>query len=122
MNQILVEKDSTVWHLLLLGVLVGLPAANVGGEPTREQIAVVPVFESGVERPFKVIGEIKDNLRKPFSFSPNPTREEILAEIWERGRKMGADAVINARFGPTKVTVFSYGRTPISGTAIKFTD
>ena len=35
---------------------------------------------------------------------------------------MGADAVVNARFGPTKTTLFNFGKTPISGTAIKFVD
>jgi uncharacterized protein YbjQ (UPF0145 family) len=83
-------------------------------------VMAVPVFEGDVERPYEVIGEIKDNLRKPLAFMPDPSREKILAEIWERGRKMGADAVINARFGATEKTLFNHGRTPISGTAIKF--
>ena len=82
----------------------------------------VPVFEGDVKRPYVVVGQIKDNLRKPFAFLPNPTAEKILAEIWERARKMGADAVINARFGKTERTLFNHGRTPISGTAIKYTD
>ncbi|MFN5128980.1 MAG: heavy metal-binding domain-containing protein [Sphingomonadaceae bacterium] len=52
----------------------------------------------------------------------SPSKEKIYAEIWERARKMGADAVINARFGETQRTMFDHGRTPISGTAIKYTD
>ena len=84
--------------------------------------AAVPVFRGDVKRPYVVVGQIKDNLRKPFAFLPNPTAEKILAEIWERARKMGADAVINARFGKTERTMFNHGRTPISGTAIKYTD
>ena len=82
---------------------------------------IVPVFKGDIKRPYFVVGQIKDNLRKPFAFLPNPTQEKIYAEIWERGRKMGADAVINARFGATKRTLFNHGSTPISGTAIKYT-
>jgi predicted Fe-Mo cluster-binding NifX family protein len=82
----------------------------------------VPVFEGDIDRPYHVIGEIKDNLRKHFAFQANPTKEKIHAEIWERARKMGADAVIHARYGPTQATAFNHGRTAISGTAITFDD
>lgn len=82
----------------------------------------VPVLEGTVDRKYVVVGEIKDNLRKSFSFQANPTKEKIYAELWERARKMGADAVIYAKYGETKVTLFNNGRTPISGTAIRYTD
>jgi hypothetical protein len=82
----------------------------------------VPVFEGDVDRPYIVIGKIDDNLRKHFSFQANPTKEKIYAEIWERGRKMKADAVIYATFGETRRTLFNHGRTPISGIAIRYTD
>lgn len=81
-----------------------------------------PVFEGTVDRQYVVVGEIRDNLRKSFSFQANPTKERIYAELWERARKMGADAVIYAKYGETKVTLFNNGRTPISGTAIRYTD
>lgn len=82
----------------------------------------VPVFEGDIDRPYRVIGQVNDSLRKPFAFVPDPTKAQIFGEIWERARKMGADAVVNARFGPTKTTLFNFGKTPISGTAIKFVD
>lgn len=82
----------------------------------------VPVFEGDTDRPYVVIGEIKDNLRKHFAFQASPSKEKIYAELWERASKMGADAVINASFGATKGTAFNHGRTPISGTAIKYID
>lgn len=82
----------------------------------------VPVYEGDVSRRYVIIGKIDDNLRKHFAFQANPTKTKIYAEIWERGRKMGADAVINAQFGHTVGTLFNHGRTPISGTAIKYTD
>lgn len=85
-------------------------------------VAVPPVYAGDVQRPYRIIGEIRDNLRKHFAFQESPTEEKIYTEIWERARKLGADAVINARYGATERTMFNHGRTPISGTAIKFTD
>jgi hypothetical protein len=82
----------------------------------------VPVFEGDVDRAYVVVGEVNDNLRKHFAFQADPTKEKIYAEIWERGRKMGADAVIHAKYGETRRTLFNNGRTPISGTAIRYTD
>ena len=111
--------------ILVYVLLVTLPLCAGYTESRDVAIAVeadLPVFEGDVKRPYVVVGQIKDNLRKPFAFLPNPTIEKILAEIWERARKMGADAVINARFGKTERTMFNHGRTPISGTAIKYTD
>jgi uncharacterized protein YbjQ (UPF0145 family) len=111
--------------LLLTGLLAALlcyPAASEARTVANKAGGAIPVFEGDVTRPYEVIGEIKDNLRKPFAFMASPSKEKILAEIWERARKMGADAVINARFGETQRTMFDHGRTPISGTAIKYTE
>jgi len=106
----------------LLATLLCLHAASEARTVENAAGETVPVFESDVTRPYVVVGEIRDNLRKPFAFMASPSKEKIYAEIWERARKMGADAVINARFGETQRTMFDHGRTPISGTAIKYTD
>ena len=81
--------------------------------------STVPVFEDDIDRPYFVIGDVRDNLRKHFAFQAHPTKDKIYAEIWERAKKMGADAVIFARYGATKGSLFNHGSTPISGTAIK---
>ena len=99
-----------------LGQSINTLDANLKTRPA------ISVFEGDSDRPYRIIGKIDDNLRKHFAFQANPTKEKIYAEIWERGRKMGADAVINVRYGPTVGTLFNHGRTPISGTAIRFTD
>ena len=113
-------------RVFLVFVLLVTTPFYAGHSESRDAISAVeagvPVFEGNVKRPYVVVGQINDNLRKPFAFLPNPTVEKILAEIWECARKMGADAVINARFGKTERTLLNHGRTPISGTAIKYTD
>ena len=111
----------TIRSLALLGLFTTVPNAKAESDDPATIETAIPVFEGDITRSYVVIGEVKDNLRKPFAFMANPTKEKILAEIWERAKKMGADAVINARIGETKVTLFNNGRTPISGTAIKYT-
>lgn len=110
-------------RILILWIFVTIMQPAVALDDTDRSdrpTTAIPVFEGDSDRPYRVIGEIRDNLRKHFAFQKNPTKEKIYAELWERGRKMGADAVINARFGPTQATPFNHGRTPISGLAIKF--
>lgn len=110
--------------ILVMFVLVSSCLANVADAKATQNVnvSVPPVYAGDVTRPYRIIGEIKDNLRKHFAFQESPTEEKIYAEIWERAQKLGADAVINARYGATERTLFNHGRTPISGTAIKFTD
>ena len=117
------NKHFRIGVVLMAFSLAGWSQLAAAESVTAERKTIdVPVYEGGVRRSYIVIGQIKDNLRKHFAFQPAPTKAEIFAEIWERAEKMGADAVIDARFGPTKATLFDHGRTPISGTAIKFTD
>jgi uncharacterized protein YbjQ (UPF0145 family) len=111
-----------LFFTILLAAPLSHPVASEARMVENSVHDTVPVFEGDVTRPYVVVGEIRDNLRKPFAFMASPTKEKIYAEIWERARKMGADAVINARFGETQRTMFDHGRTPISGTAIKYTD
>ena len=116
------------WTILFAFTSVAATGHSPIGQTVEPAVSVenaaasVPVYEGDVRRPYVVIGKIDDNLRKHFAFQANPTKIKIYAEIWERGRKMGADAVINAKFGQTVGTLFNHGRTPISGTAIKYTD
>lgn len=107
-------------EFIFLLLIPGTPLTKSTEQADNAKVISLPVFEGEVDRPYRVIGEIKDNLRKPFAFLPDPTKVSIFTEIWERGKKMGADAVIHARFGETRRTLFNHGKTPISGTEIKY--
>ena len=110
-----------VFYVLFIGSPSRAQSTDTIEDTQRVQPAI-PVFEGDIVRPYRIIGKIDDNLRKHFAFQTNPTKAKIYAEIWERGKKMGADAVIYAKFGPTVGTLFNHGRTPISGVAVKFTN
>ncbi len=80
----------------------------------------VPVFADDLKgRKYVVLGEVKAGVRKATIFSKRASQSKIYRELWERAEKMGADAVINARFGNPHVTVVSWGQTNATGTAVK---
>lgn len=81
----------------------------------------VPVFATDItDRPYKVIGEVKAGVRKATIFSKEASQTKIYRELWERAEKLGADAVINAKYGDSHVSALSWGKTNATGTAIKF--
>ena len=60
----------------------------------------VPVFPYDItDRPYEVLGEVKAGVRKATVFSKSPSQEKIYKELWERARKLGADAVVKAQYG-----------------------
>lgn len=81
----------------------------------------LPVFPYDItDRPYKVLGEIKTSVRKATIFSKAPSQDKIYRELWERGQKMGADAVIKAGYGDAHVTALSWGASTATGIAVKF--
>jgi uncharacterized protein YbjQ (UPF0145 family) len=82
-----------------------------------------PVIAGDItDRPYTVIGQITAGVRKATVFSKSSSPEKIYRELWERGEKMHADAVIHASFGKAHVSAMSWGQTTATGTAIKFND
>lgn len=81
----------------------------------------VPVFPNDItDRPYVVIGEVKAGVRKATIISSEASQEKIYKELWERADKLGADAVVNAKYGDSHVTAINWGKTNATGTAIKF--
>jgi uncharacterized protein YbjQ (UPF0145 family) len=81
----------------------------------------VPVFAYDItDRKYEVIGEIKAGVRKGTVFSKEASQAKIYKELWERAEKKGADAVINAKYGDSHISAFSWGKTNATGTAIRF--
>ncbi|HEX8533800.1 MAG TPA: hypothetical protein VF662_06500 [Allosphingosinicella sp.] len=81
----------------------------------------VPVFPHDIkDREYTVLGEVKAGVRKATVFSKEASQKKIYKELWERGEKLGADAVINASYGDSHVSLTSWGKTNATGTAIKF--
>ncbi|MDZ3833505.1 MAG: hypothetical protein U0S50_17060 [Sphingopyxis sp.] len=81
----------------------------------------VPVFPHDItEKPYRIVGVVTAGVRKATIFSKEPSQKKIYAELWERGEKLDADAVIGAKYGDSHMTAFSWGSTTAGGVAIKF--
>lgn len=81
----------------------------------------VPVFPYDItDRPYVIVGPVKAGVRKATIFSKEPSQEKIYKELWERGEKLDADAVVNATYGDSHMTAFSWGKTNALGFAVRF--
>lgn len=118
-------------RVLISCAVLACAAAAVGGvavakDKAKTYVVVnedvgVPVFAYDItDRPYTVIGEVNAGVRKATVFSKEASQEKIYKELWERAEKMGADAVINAKYGDSHISVMSWGKTNATGTAIKF--
>ena len=110
-----------------LAVLLAVGNAPAAAKGKKTYIVVnedvgVPVFAYDItDRPYTVIGEVQAGVRKATVFSKEASQEKIYRELWERGEKMGADAVIKATYGDSHISAMSWGKTNATGVAIKFT-
>ncbi len=117
-------------HSVILAAILTTSAASTAvakDKPAKTFVIVnedvgVPVFPYDItDRPYTVVGEVKAGVRKATVFSKEASQEKIYRELWERAEKLDADAVINAKYGDSHVSAFSWGKTNATGTAVKFT-
>lgn len=81
----------------------------------------VPVISGDInDRPYRVVGNIEAKVRKVTVFEKDPSEAKVYRELWERARKLGADAVVNAKYSETLYGGWTWGRRHASGQAIKF--
>lgn len=81
----------------------------------------IPVFPYDItDKPYVIVGHIKAGVRKATVFSKEPSQDKIYRELWERGEKVGADAVVNATYGDSHMTALSWGKTNALGIAVRF--
>lgn len=115
---------------LILALVLTLPvpalAQNVTPAPTVAAASLdpaLPVTAADIaDRKYVVLGPIHTNVRKATVFSKAASETKVFKELWERARKMGADAVILASYGKSHVTMTSWGSKAATGTAIKWVD
>jgi len=121
---------NTVRFLLAAAMLAAsLPAhaqsTNAADAPSikASELPNPPVIAGDItDRAYTVIGQITAGVRKATVFSKSSSQEKIYRELWERGKKMGADAVVHASYGEAHLSAMSWGQTNATGIAIKFND
>ena len=105
-------------------ILMSVPAMGKDKErsyPVMNEDLGVPVFPYDIEgKPYVIVAGVEAGVRKATIFSKEPSQKKIYAELWERGEKAGADAIVMAAYGDSKISAFSWGRTSATGVAIRF--
>lgn len=125
------------WHLLrvlmALGVLVPLVACADGWATTSvapraaaagrtvTPVDKIQILEGDVaDRPYKSLGDISVTVNKVSVFNADPTREMVNQRMRTEAAKLGADAVIHARYGTTGISALSWGSLDGKGRAIAY--
>lgn len=102
------------------------PAAMAGEKSADTHLVMneavgVPVFPYDItDHPYVIVKYVKAGVRKATIFSKEPSQEKIYRELWERGEKAGADAIVNATYGDSHMALMSWGKTNALGVAVRF--
>ncbi len=111
----------------LAAALIASPAAAQDITPrANEPVAIIlakpqPVTAGDiVDRPYRVLGPVRATVRKTTIFDKRISEAKVYKELWERARRMGADAVIFADYAAPETELGKVGAREASGRAIKF--
>lgn len=109
-------------------LLWGATTGAIARDETVAAAATAAVAETGVpvypyditDKPYVIVQPIKKGIRKATIFSKEPSQDKIYKELWEKAKKLDADAVVNATYGDSHVSAFSWGKTNALGIAVRF--
>jgi len=83
--------------------------------------AKIQVIEGDVtDRKYTSLGDITATINKTTVFNASPTKEMVNDKLKQEAAKLGADAVILARYGDGGISFLSWGSLQGKGRAIKF--
>ena len=123
----LFKRLTVVAAVCVLNAGAAVLAQNIDPQPapppTYASLAELeyPVVAGDIaDRPYRVLGEVRAEVRKATLFSRSPSERHVYRELWERARRLGADAVVNANYGDARVTALSWGSRRATGQAVKF--
>ena len=100
-----------------------LLAQNIDPQPGYAQVRAMPVpvvAHDVTDRPYRVVAEVRAEVTKPTRFSPDPSEDKLFGALWKKARPLGADAVVNARYGEAVPGGWFWGRRRVTGRAVKF--
>lgn len=122
----LLRALAAVSALTLLGACAdGWATSNVSrtAEPVRASrpAGEIEIFEGDVtDRPYKSLGDVSVTVNKVTLFNADPTREMVNQRLRNEAAKLGADAVIQVRYGTVGISPLSWGALDGKGRAIVF--
>jgi len=94
-------------------------AAAAGRAPMP--VDQIQIFEGDVaDKAYKSLGEVSVTVNKTTLFNADPTREMVNQRLRQQAAKLGADAVIQVRYGTVGVSALSWGSLDGKGRAIAY--
>jgi hypothetical protein len=94
-------------------------AAAAGRAPTPvDQIRIIE--GDSTDKPYKSLGDVSVTVNKVTIFNADPTREMVDQRLRTQAAKLGADAVIQVRYGTVGISPLSWGSLDGKGRAIAF--
>jgi NAD(P)-dependent dehydrogenase (short-subunit alcohol dehydrogenase family) len=81
----------------------------------------IQIIEGDVtDRPYKSLGDVSVTVNKVTIFNADPTREMVNQHLRKEAAKLGADAVIQVRYGTVGISPLSWGSLDGKGRAIVY--
>ena len=96
------------------------PKAAVAGRVATPADKIQVLEGDVADRPYKSLGDISVTVNKVSVFNADPTREMVNQRMRTEAAKLGADAVIQARYGTTGISALSWGSLDGKGRAIAY--
>lgn len=72
------------------------------------------------DKEYTVVAELEVEVNKTTIFNKDPTREMVDRKLQEDAAKLGADAVIQIRYGSVGISLMSWGSLQGKGRAVRF--
>jgi uncharacterized protein YbjQ (UPF0145 family) len=92
------------------------PAAR----PARVPESILVTEKDITDRQYDSLGDISVTVNKTTIFNADPTPELVNQKLREKAAAMGADAVIQVRYGTPGISFFSWGSLDGKGRAVSF--
>jgi hypothetical protein len=97
-------------------------AAGTAARPATTPDKILVVEGDITDRPYTSLGDVSVTVNKTTLFNADPTRAMVNEKLKAEAAKLGADAVIQVRYGNVGVGLMSWGSLDGKGRAIVFTN
>jgi hypothetical protein len=97
--------------------------ATAGATASRAPTPVdqIQIIEGDVtDKPYKSLGDVSVTVNKVTIFNADPTRDMVNQRVRAEAAKLGADAVIQVRYGTVGMSALSWGSLDGKGRAIVY--
>lgn len=96
-------------------------SAKSDGARTAKTPDKILIVEGDItDRPYKSLGDVSVTVNKVTIFNADPTPEMVNQRLRAEAAKLGADAVIQVRYGTVGISALSWGSLDGKGRAIAF--